>query len=157
MTIIVRSAADFLYPFILTFGFYVVLHGHLSPGGGFQGGAVIATGVALMLVSNHFAVISKSFKRGIFNFCELTGLILFVLLGFSALSGGHGFLYNWLASLGGFFGQAVSYGPNPGDLNTAGLIPLLNIAVGLEVLGALSMIIYYMQKFISQDEKVVKT
>ena len=43
--------AGLMYPFCLVFGLYVVLHGHLTPGGGFQGGAVMATGAALMVVS----------------------------------------------------------------------------------------------------------
>jgi len=153
MTVIVRSAADFLYPLVMTFGFYIVLHGHLTPGGGFQGGAVIATGVALMLVSNRFKDISLSFRRSLFNFCELTGLLIFLLLGFGACVNGAGFLHNWLASAGGIFGDQVTYGPNTGDLNTGGLIPLLNMAVGLEVLGALSLIIYYMLDFIVRSEK----
>jgi multicomponent Na+:H+ antiporter subunit B len=153
MTVIVRSSANFLYPFVMTYGFYIVLHGHLTPGGGFQGGAVIATGVALMLVANRFHEIIKIFKHGLFNLCEQAGLLIFVALGLSALWRGHGFLHNWLAGLGGFLGSPVAYGINHGELNTGGLIPLLNIVIGLEVLGALSLIIYYMMKFVSEDEK----
>lgn len=153
MTVIVRSAADFLSPFVMTYGFYIVLHGHLTPGGGFQGGAVIATGVALMLVSNHFSEIFKVFKRGLFGLCEQVGLLLFIILGFSALWNGHSFLYNWLGVFGGILGQPVSYGTNPGNLNTAGLIPVLNLAIGLEVLGALSLIIFSMLKFIAEEKE----
>jgi multisubunit Na+/H+ antiporter MnhB subunit len=43
MTKIVRTTADLFFPFCLVFGLYVVVHGHLTPGGGFQGGAVMAT------------------------------------------------------------------------------------------------------------------
>ncbi|HJJ99748.1 MAG TPA: sodium:proton antiporter, partial [Methanocorpusculum sp.] len=49
-----RAAGRLLVPFIFIFGFYIVAHGHLSPGGGFQGGAVIATGVALVLVCYYY-------------------------------------------------------------------------------------------------------
>ena len=51
MTKIVRTTADLFFPFCLVFGLYVVAHGHLTPGGGFQGGAVMATGTALILVA----------------------------------------------------------------------------------------------------------
>lgn len=40
-----------LFPFILLFGFYVIFNGHISPGGGFQGGAILATGI---LITNFF-------------------------------------------------------------------------------------------------------
>lgn len=151
MTKIIRSAADFLYPFVLIFGFYIVLHGHLTPGGGFQGGAVLATGIALMVVANHYEEIMKKFKQTVFNTCELTGLLIFGLLGLSGLFYGKSFLYNWLANMGGLFGHTVAFGANAGNLNTGGLVPLLNMAVGLEVLGALSMIIFYMITYASKN------
>ncbi len=151
MTKIIRSAADFLYPFVLIFGFYVVIHGHLTPGGGFQGGAVIATGIALMVVANRHAEIQKKFRQVIFNVCELLGLLIFGLLGLGGILAGKSFMTNWLANGAGLFGQAVAFGPNGGQLNTGGLIPVLNMAVGLEVLGALSMIIFYMISFGAGD------
>lgn len=58
MTKIVRTTADAFYPFCLVFGLYVVTHGHLTPGGGFQGGAVMATGTALLIVSRSYREIT---------------------------------------------------------------------------------------------------
>ena len=142
MSKIVRSAADLLYPFALIFGAYIVLHGHLTPGGGFQGGAVLATALALVFVANEWSAIAPLFRKGALSALELGGLLGFAFVGFGGMMAGHSFLYNWLANAGGLFGDTVAFGANPGDLNTGGILPLLNIAVGLEVVGALSVIVF---------------
>ncbi len=54
MSKIVRLSADIMYPFVVIFGLYVIMHGHITPGGGFQGGAVVATGAALVIVAYAF-------------------------------------------------------------------------------------------------------
>ena len=46
-----KPAAVSLFPLIVLFGVYIFVHGHLTPGGGFQGGVVIATGYLLLLLS----------------------------------------------------------------------------------------------------------
>ena len=48
---LMRTGAKILFPLILLLGIYVFIHGHLTPGGGFQGGAIIATGFLLMLIT----------------------------------------------------------------------------------------------------------
>ncbi len=144
MSKIVRTAADILFVFILTFGFYIVAHGHLTPGGGFQGGAVIATGFVLLIAAYGGAALLDRFGKEWFRSSETLGLLVFIGTAFVALFLGATFFYNWLAGAGSIFGTAVAFGPNPGDLNTGGVIPLMNIAVGIEVLGALSLIVLYM-------------
>ncbi|HBA84636.1 MAG TPA: sodium:proton antiporter [Verrucomicrobia bacterium] len=152
MTKIVRSTADIFYPFCLIFGFYVVAHGHLTPGGGFQGGAVIATGAALLIVARAYEDISQRIRKNALKLCESIGLFMFLAAGLSGLFLGHPFFANWLAQAGSIFGQPVAWGPNPGDLNTAGLLPLMNIAVGIEVLGGLSIILLYMISGVKEKE-----
>jgi multicomponent Na+:H+ antiporter subunit B len=56
------------------------------------------------------------------------------------------FFYNFLAKSGGLFGSPVPLGSNPGVLNSAGTVALMNLAVGLEVVAGLSFIIIYMFK-----------
>ncbi|MFH1445015.1 MAG: MnhB domain-containing protein [Nanoarchaeota archaeon] len=51
MDTIVKTTAKILFPFILVFGAYVTMHGHLTPGGGFPGGAIIATGFTLLIIA----------------------------------------------------------------------------------------------------------
>ena len=153
MTKIVRTTADVFYPFCLAFGLYVVIHGHLTPGGGFQGGAVMATGSALLLVAHSYEDITGRLRKTALKICEAVGLMLFLLAGLSGLFQGRPFMANWLAFSGKLFSNPVPFGPNPGDLNTAGLLPLLNIGVGIEVLGGLTIIILYMLSGIHEDKK----
>jgi energy-converting hydrogenase B subunit I len=144
MSKIVREAANLLFPFILVFGFYIVLHGHLTPGGGFQGGAVIATGFVLLFVAYSYEQISKRIGVGALHNTETLGLLLFIVTALIAIGFGVTFFTNWMLDIGPILNNPVAFGPNPGDLNTAGVIPVMNIAVGIEVLGALSVIVLYM-------------
>lgn len=144
---IVRHIARLAWPFCLVYGLYVVLHGHLTPGGGFQGGAVMATGAALMMVSGAWDVRSRGRHYAASSAFETVGLLGFVALAFGGLLLGAGFFHNWLANTGGAcFGLPVASGPNPGVMRTAGTIPLMNIAVGVEVFGGISVILCYIQK-----------
>jgi len=68
MSKIVRTVANFVYGFIIIFGFYIIVHGHLTPGGGFQGGAVAASAFALILVS-YGTINSQKFLKKIFYLC----------------------------------------------------------------------------------------
>jgi energy-converting hydrogenase B subunit I len=144
MSKIVRTAANVLLPFILVYGFYIVLHGHLTPGGGFQGGAVIATSLVLLFVAYSYDDIVQRIKIRSLHSTETLGLLLFILTALIALTLGATFFTNWLVNSGMIFGNPVAFGPNPGDLSTAGVIPIMNVAVGIEVLGALSVIVLYM-------------
>jgi len=143
--LIVRTAGRLIVPLIFIFGFYLVAHGHLTPGGGFQGGAVIATGVALILICYYYKdSIEKFSPAKNFKLIEASGLLLYICTALSALVLGSSFLFNWLNASGGLFGHAVTYGINAGDLFTAGVIPVLNFAIGIEVFGALSVVLLYM-------------
>lgn len=144
MSRIVRSTANIIFPFILVFGFYIIIHGHLTPGGGFQGGAVAATGFVLMLVAFSPEIIKKKFSANSMKYTEALGLLLFIVTAFVAIALGATFFFNWLANGGIIFGESVAFGANPGVLNTAGTIPLMNIAVGIEVIGAMGLIILHM-------------
>ena len=153
MTKIVRTTADVFYPFCLAFGLYVVIHGHLTPGGGFQGGAVMATGAALLLVARSYEDITSRLRKTVLKVCEAVGLMTFLLAGLSGIFKGLPFMANWMALTGKLFGHPVAFGPNPGDLSTAGLLPLLNVGVGIEVLGGLTIILLYMLSGIKDKEK----
>ncbi len=141
MSVVVRTVADIMVVPIVVFGIYLILHGHLTPGGGFQGGAVVASSTALLIVA-HGAM--KDNKTDLSNM-ESTGLTLFFLLAMVGLIMGFSLFYNSLAGTGGIFGGTVS-GINPGYINTGGTIPLMNIVVGMEVIAALSLILWMMAK-----------
>ena len=142
LSIVVRTICNIFAWFVAIFGAYVIIHGHLSPGGGFQGGAIVATFIALLLVAHGGKRFFEWVKMDIFAAFEGIGLIAFAGIGFLGLS--ITFLYNFLALKGGLFGSPVTIGPNAGILNSSGTIALANMAVGLEVVGGLSTIIIFM-------------
>jgi len=144
---IVSHIARLAWPFCLVYGLYVILHGHLTPGGGFQGGAVMATGAALMMVSGAWDAKARGRHYAAASAFETLGLLGFVALAFGGLLFGVAFFHNWLANTGGgWFGLVPPAGPNAGIMRTAGTIPLMNMAVGVEVFGGISVILCYLQK-----------
>jgi multicomponent Na+:H+ antiporter subunit B len=154
MSRIVRTAADFVYTFVLIFGLYIVAHGHLTPGGGFQGGAVIATGCALVIVAYSYAEVRTWLSGKVLMGQEVIGLLGFIGVALLAFAFGQVFFFNYLNASGSLFGTPVSYGINPGELNTAGVLPLMNFAVGIEVWGGLTLVILYMLSAFSAEKEV---
>lgn len=153
MSKIVRTVTNIIYPFIIIFGLYIILHGHLTPGGGFQGGAVIASGFALIAIAYGITKTKdKLLKTTHLSVTECSGLLAFISLAFLGI--GTVFFYNFLAGKGGLFGN-IPYpiGINPGDLNTGGVIPLMNLAVGLEVLSGIGLIVLTMFYSIVEGKK----
>lgn len=144
LSVIVRTVCNAFAWFMVVYGVYVIVHGHLSPGGGFQGGAVVATFIAFLLVAHGGEKVFGWVRKGVYTTLEQTGLLLFIGAGFLGI--GTTFFYNILAKRGGLFGAMVPLGPNAGVLNSAGTIALMNMAVGLEVVGGLSLILLYMSK-----------
>ncbi|MGM0510238.1 MAG: MnhB domain-containing protein [Thermoplasmatota archaeon] len=138
MSRVVRTVADVMVVPIVIYGIYLILHGHLTPGGGFQGGAVVASSVALLIVA--YGVMDR--HKGTLSAMESTGLTMFILIAFMGL--GSTMFYNFLAGEGGLFGGSVSDGINAGYINTGGTVTLMNLMVGIEVIAALSLILYTM-------------
>lgn len=123
---IVRSGAQILVPLIAIFAAYIIMNGHLSAGGGFQGGAIIASAVLLLLLASPD-------QRLNFQFLSLTESIagvLFVLAGVAGLVFAGGFLDSRVLPLGQF-----------GAFFSAGAIPLLSIFLGIKVGCELSVIL----------------
>jgi multicomponent Na+:H+ antiporter subunit B len=143
MSKIVQTITRLLYGAALIYGFYIIMHGHLTPGGGFQGGAVVASAFALLIVS--YGVKATRIREGVLSVFESAGALLFVALAFLGL--GMTFFYNFLAGAGPLFGEPLPPGPNPGDLNTGGTLPLMNWAVGLKVLAGLGSVVLLLTIF----------
>jgi multicomponent Na+:H+ antiporter subunit B len=140
-----------LYPAVVIFGLYVIMHGHLTPGGGFQGGAVVATAAALVIVAYSYEEIQGMLSKFLLQLQESGGLLMFGGVALIALGLGTTYFFNFLANSGLLFGMSVPFGPNPGELNTAGVLPLMNIAVGIEVWGGLAIVILYMLSGITKE------
>jgi len=146
---IVRTAANQLIVFIVIFGLYVIAHGHLTPGGGFQGGAVIVSGVVMLLVAFSSKELKKSLRERTLSIMESSGALIFIGLAFAGI--GIAFFYNFLVGTP-IFGRIPATGPGPGDIWTGGFIPLMNLAVGLKVVAGLSAVVLAMALFSSGEE-----
>jgi len=141
---IVSIGTVLMLPVIMVYGAYLILHGHLSPGGGFQGGAVMATGTALLLISSFMVGnLKKNYK--LFSFFEAVGLLVFVSMGLLGI--GSSFLHNFLANSGSaFLGRTIEFGTTAGYLNSGGILPILSTGVGLEVYSGISIILILMNR-----------
>ncbi|MCD6090649.1 MAG: Na(+)/H(+) antiporter subunit B [Bacteroidales bacterium] len=122
---IIQIGSQILFPIIILLGAYVFIHGHLSPGGGFQGGVIIATASLLMLISYRKFKVNHS----TISWIESIAGIVFVLLGVTGLILGKTFLENFLPT---------------GELNnllSGGIIGIIYVAVGFKVAAELTGLI----------------
>lgn len=115
---LLTSGTRFLVPMILLLGVYVFVNGHLTPGGGFQGGAIIASGVLLLLLADPL----RHFGHRLIAAIESVAGLLYVAIGLAGLFLAGGFLDNRILPLGTL-----------GELASAGAIPLIYSLIGLKV------------------------
>ena len=125
MTSIVKTVARVIAGFILLYGIYVVLHGHLTPGGGFAGGVIIAGSFILMVLAYGCEDAAAEMKKWRASLGESLGIFLFWIMAMLGIFGGTYFFLNILAK------------GKPFHLFSAGIIPLCNIGIGIEVGAAL--------------------
>ncbi|SDR50459.1 multicomponent Na+:H+ antiporter subunit B [Paraburkholderia fungorum] len=123
---IVRTGTQVLLPMILTFGAYVIVNGHLSAGGGFQGGAIVASGVMLMLLARPGATLNVALLSIVESFAG----VIYVLIGILGLVLAGGFLDARFLPRGQF-----------GAFFSAGAIPLISALLGVKVGAELSVIL----------------
>ena len=121
MTLIVKTITRLTVGLILLYGIYIVLHGHISPGGGFAGGVIVALSfIHLMLAfGKDFALKKLSVSKA--SILESLGALMFLSIALLGFLGGYFFL-NFFLKKG-----------MPFNLFSAGIIPLCNIAISLKV------------------------
>jgi multisubunit Na+/H+ antiporter MnhB subunit len=124
MTLIVKTITRFVGVMIMLFGVYIVLHGHLSPGGGFAGGVILASGFILLTLAFGKNASLKIFSQRAASDFESFGALIFLSVALLGFTGGFFFL-NFLPK-----GEA-------GELISAGIIPVCNIGIGIKVGAAL--------------------
>lgn len=125
-SIILITGARLLTPLLTMFGVYIFLHGHLTPGGGFQGGAVIASSVLLLYLARS----EYEIPHHTFHTIESLSGAFYVVIGILGLFLAGGFLDNRILPLGHF-----------GVLLSAGAIPIIYTFIGLKVGTELASII----------------
>jgi len=124
-SLVLSTGCRVLFPLILIFGTYIFIHGHLTPGGGFQGGAIIASGFLLIYLGCR----ERRISRAASNLAESLGGLVFIIIGLLGLVSGGYFLLNFLPK-----GTANT-------LFSAGIIPIIYIAIGFKVGSELASII----------------
>ena len=123
---LVRTGAEVILPLIFLFGAYVIMNGHLSAGGGFQGGAVVASGVMLLMLASP----ATQLHHGFLSVTESLAGVLYVSIGILGIVFADGFLDSHILPLGTF-----------GTLMSAGAIPLISALLGIKVGAELSVVI----------------
>ncbi|MBN2065671.1 MAG: sodium:proton antiporter [Candidatus Thermoplasmatota archaeon] len=153
MSKIVKTIASAAFPFIMIYGLYVIAHGHLTPGGGFQGGAIVASALAMILVAFGSIWTMGKIKEKQLSLFESLGAISFILLAFLGLGFGTVFFKNFLVDNNFLFGMVPETGSTLANFNTGGVLPLMNFAVGLKVIAGLFAIVLVMAYAIHTKEE----
>ncbi len=122
---VLELAAMVLVPFIIIFGLYVILCGHLGPGGGFSGGAIIGAGLMLFLNAYGFERTGKFLTSQLYLGTSFAALACYTLCKcYSFYTGANGM-------------ESVIGLGTPGAILSSGLIFVLNICVGVVVAGTM--------------------
>ena len=136
--VITSCGCDFLIPVTLVLLFDIILHGHLSPGGGFQGGVLMVAVFTLIYFGYGYESV-KTVNGTLLHHSEGIASIFYVL--FAML----GVVY------GGYFCENILFRSGKiGDLWSSGTIFLMNAAVGAKVLTGVGMLALYMLAILSQ-------
>ena len=115
---LLQTGTRLLVPLIVLFGTYVFINGHLTPGGGFQGGAILASSVLLLLLADP----ARRFGHRLISRVESVSGLFYVVIGVLGLLLAGGFLDNRILPFGEF-----------GSILSAGAIPLIYVLIGLKV------------------------
>jgi len=126
MTNIVKTVTRIISGVVFLFGLYIVTHGHLSPGGGFAGGTIIAGAFILLVLAYGDNIMHlRRIKEESSALENLAILCILIMATVGLLLGVKVFFNNFLPT------------GNTGQLISAGIIPLFNILIGIEVAAAL--------------------
>lgn len=121
MSLIVKTVTRITFGLMLLFGIYIILHGHLTPGGGFAGGVIIALSFIHIMLAFGKETAFKQMSEAASHIMESIGALLFFIIGVIGIATGGYFLLNFLGK------------GEPFRLFSAGIIPLCNIAIALKV------------------------
>ncbi|MHC4075134.1 MAG: MnhB domain-containing protein [Planctomycetota bacterium] len=139
MTIIVKTISSLVKVFIFLFGIYIIITGHLTPGGGFAGGVILASSYVLLMLAFGRDFAEKNLSLPVASRLDCIGALMFALIAVLGLVFGGSFFINFLYQKY-LPGQAL-------DLVSAGTIPLSNLAIGLKVGASLFLVIFILSTF----------
>jgi len=131
MSVIVKTITRWLKGFIFLFGMYIILFGHITPGGGFAGGVILASSFVLLTLAFGKDVSLKRLSKLAASEFDSIGALIFLIVGMCGVWFGNTFLLNFIQK------------NNPGEPFTflsSGIIPICNIAIGIKVGASLFMV-----------------
>ena len=137
--IVPRCGADSLLPLMLVYMLYIIFHGHLSPGGGFQGGVLMVAAVTILYLGHGYETTTRTLSAGFLHGAEGFASIMYVALAMLGVSIGMQFCQNILFKHGRI-----------GDLYSTGTIFWMNVTVGLKVLTGVGSIALLMLGLVNE-------
>ena len=140
---------------LICLGIMTILGGHITPGGGFQGGAMIASGIILSILVYGLGNSPLELSHTYIEVFESVGALGFIVFGLIGLFLGGFYLYNMGTDLLNVVPNAIQTVFHYPDVTNAGIIPYLNIFVGLKVFVGLSAIVIAFagfKKFVEEGE-----
>ncbi len=90
--IIIKTIARIVVPFIQLYALYVIMHGHYSPGGGFQGGVILGASLALLLITHGYEEIRRRIPEGAIMLLGSVGVLIYAGIGLTCLLLGGNYL-----------------------------------------------------------------
>ena len=139
MTVIVKTISSWVKVLIILFGIYIILFGHLTPGGGFAGGVILASSYVLLMLAFGREFAEENLSLPLTSKLDCLGAFLFAVIAVLGFTFGGAFFANFIHQRW-FAGEAL-------ELVSAGTIPLSNIAIGLKVGASLFLVILTLSIF----------
>ncbi|MBQ4544253.1 MAG: MnhB domain-containing protein [Oscillospiraceae bacterium] len=138
--VIMKCGADMMLPFAVVFGIYIILFGTVSPGGGFQGGVMVAAAAVLLYLAYGYNTAKNAINTEVLRVGEACGATMYVILGLCGLFVGANFCRNI------FFDNGAV-----GDLISAGTITFMGYSVGFKVLTGVGFLLLLMMSLLAPD------
>lgn len=145
MTIIVKTISSWVKVLIVLFGIYIVIFGHLTPGGGFAGGVILASSYVLLMLAFGRDLVQENLPQALSSKLDCISAFAFGMIAILGFVLGGAFFAHFLVERGQQF-----------KLVSAGAIPLSNIAIGMKVGASLFLVIFVLSTFrrnVSADKK----
>lgn len=139
--IVLSSGADLLLPFVLVYMCYIILHGHLSPGGGFQGGVLFVAALLLINFGHGYKATAQAVSMNLLHKGEGAASTVYVALAMMGAAVGAQFCQNILYTHGRI-----------GDLYSAGTIFWMNVTVGVKVLTGIGSITLLLLSLVAERQ-----
>ena len=140
MSLIVRKVTQLMAGLVFLYGIYIAVHGHLTPGGGFAGGTIIAGSFILLTVANGITIISLKREKDQSSVLESFGILAFLCISCISL----------VLAIPVFFRNFLPHG-TAGNLVSAGVLPIYNLVVAVEVAAGLLSIFLAFIIFKAED------